>query len=126
MYATVEQVNIQTEALHLVNLVHTYFDRIYTVNFPHIIGKKLHYLSPSSNTSTPPVISPWSGSHLQSQGQLSSGLVPPSPPSLLSTLSFFCKGIFAYLLNTPLVTCATKVLLLSSNAMEVISEVFLS
>lgn len=46
----------------------TYFDRIYTVNFPDIIGKKLHYLSPSSNTSTPPVIiSPWSGSHLQSQ-----------------------------------------------------------
>lgn len=41
MYATVEQVNIRTEALHLVNLVHTYFDRIYTVNFPDITGKKI-------------------------------------------------------------------------------------
>ena len=41
MYATVEQVRIQIEVLNLVNLVHIDFDRIYTVNFPDIIDKKI-------------------------------------------------------------------------------------
>lgn len=41
MYATVEQVRIQTEVLNVVNLVHTYFDRIHTVNFLDVIDKKL-------------------------------------------------------------------------------------
>lgn len=41
MYATVAQVHIQIEVLNLVNLVHTYFGRIYTVNFLEIIDKKI-------------------------------------------------------------------------------------
>lgn len=124
MCATVEQVHIQIEVLNLINLVHTHFDRIYTI-FWTLLTKKQYYLSPSNNSSTTPAISPLPGSNLQFQGQLSSGLAPPSPPSFLPTLSFICKGILAYLLNILLVTCATKVLSLPSSAMEITSEVSL-
>lgn len=70
--------------------------------------KKNYHFPPSTNPSTKTLTNPWSGSH-------------PFPRSLLSILSFFCKGTFAKYTFGNLCNASLS---LSSSVTEGTSEVF--
>lgn len=113
IYATVEQVCIKTQVLNLVNLTHTYFQVIYTVYFLDRKKKKITIFH--LQLILPQKLWPISGLEAIYRWKT------PFPRSLLSILSFFCKGTFA---KYTFGNLCTESLSLSSRVTEVTSEVF--